>query len=75
MTNRVQSMLTVALTFTVIALVADRLIESAQAQDCPSSREAQRQADRVIERVLYCVNGSGISMNGENGTLYTFCDK
>lgn len=69
MTNKAQSMLTIALTFTVLALVTDRLVEPAQAQDCASSRGPQRQADRVIERVLYCMSSSDISMNGENGTL------
>ena len=90
MTNKTQSMLTIALTFAVTVLLVDRIIEPAQAQDCASTWDVvqavgdaqdrieeiiEEEVDRAYQRTLFCMNGSGISMNGANGTLYTFCDK
>tara|TARA_B100001059_G_C17782899_1_gene555330 strand:- start:91 stop:297 length:207 start_codon:yes stop_codon:yes gene_type:complete len=67
-------MLTIALTVAVSALLVDRIIEPAQAQDCPSSWEIGRlvddAADKVINRVLFCVDGSTVNGN----SLSTYCN-
>ena len=56
MTNKTQSMLTIALTFAVALLLVDRMIEPAQAQNCASGWDVRQQADRVIKKVLTCIS-------------------
>lgn len=70
MTNKTQTMLTIALTVAVSALLVDRIIEPAQAQDCASRYDIKREADRVIKRVLYCIDGGST----DGGRLVTYCN-
>ena len=62
-------MLTIALTAAVLTLLVDKVIEPAQAQNCASQDDVEEQADRVIQRVLYCIDGSSV-----DGRLSTFCN-
>ena len=56
MTNKIQSMLTIALTAAVLALLVDRVIEPAQAQDCASKLEVAMEVDNAASRVLSCMD-------------------
>ena len=69
MNKKIQSMLTIALTAAVLTLLVDKVIEPAQAQNCASQDDVEEQADRVIQRVLYCIDGSSV-----DGRLSTFCN-
>jgi hypothetical protein len=69
MNNKIQSMLTIALTAAVLTLLVDKVSEPAQAQNCASQDDVEEQADRVIQRVLYCIDGSSV-----DGRLSTFCN-
>ena len=69
MANKVQSMLTFVLTLAVLTLLVDKGIEPAQAQECATSYDVASQADRVINRVLYCIDGSSV-----DGSLSTYCN-
>ena len=62
-------MLTIALTAAVLTLLVDKVIEPAQAQNCASQRDVEDAADRVIQRVLYCIDGSSV-----DGRLSTYCN-
>lgn len=70
MNKKAQSMLTIALTLAVSVLIVDRAIEPANAQDCASSWEVDAAADKVIQRVLYCMDHATVS----GGTLITYCN-
>ena len=58
MTNKIQSMLTIALTAAVLALLVDRVIEPAQAQDCASTLDVAMKVDMAANRVLSCIDRS-----------------
>lgn len=82
MTNKAQTMLTIALTAAVSVLLVDRMIEPAQANMlAPSKLQVEEmlkaEADRVIERVLSCMEDS--RMNKIDGIdsyrLEMFCTK
>ena len=70
MTNKTQTMFTIALTAAVSLLLVDRIIEPAQAQDCASPYDVVAEADRVIKRVLFCIDGGYIT----DGSLSTYCN-
>lgn len=69
MTTKVQSMLTFVLAIAVLGLLVDRGIEPAYAQDCATRYDVESAADRVIDRVLYCIDGSSV-----DGNLSTYCN-
>ena len=69
MTNKVQSMLTFTLAVAVLSLLVDRGIEPAYAQDCATRYDVESAADRVIDRVLFCIDGSSV-----DGSLSTYCN-
>ena len=49
MTNKAQTMLTIALTFAVSVLLVDRIIEPAQARDCASPFDVMSVETAVLE--------------------------
>ena len=55
MTNKAQTMLTIALTFAVTVLITDRMIEPAHAQACATSSQVRENANYVVNRVLDCM--------------------
>ena len=83
MTSKAQTMLTIALTAAVSVLMVDRMIEPAQAKDCPSAYRISQivedavddrtriEANRVIERVLFCMDGARVT---DSGRISTYCD-
>lgn len=71
MTSKTQTMLTIALTVAVSALLVDRIIEPAQAQNCASPYVVEDQANRVIKRVLYCMDGASV----DGGSIHTACNR
>ena len=69
MTNKVQSMLTFTLAVVVLSLLVDRGIQPAHAQECATRYDVVTSAENVIQRVLYCMDGSSV-----DGTLSTYCN-
>lgn len=55
MTNKTQTMLTIALTAAVSLLLVDRIIEPAQAQDCASSYEVNEAVSSARRDILECL--------------------
>ena len=55
MTNKAQTMLTIALTLAVTVLITDRMIEPAHAQACATSSQVRENANYVVNRVLDCM--------------------
>jgi len=52
MTNKTQTMLTIALTVAVSGLLVDRTIEPAQAQDCATAYDIESAIGDMRERVM-----------------------
>ena len=52
MTSKSQTMLTIALTFAVSALLVDRIIEPAQAQDCATSWELSDAVSEIKNHII-----------------------
>ena len=55
MTNKAQTMLTIALTAAVSVLLVDRTIESAQAQDCASPSDVKEIVAKTEKRLKDCL--------------------
>ena len=68
MTNKTQSMLTIALTAAVSVLLVDRMIEPAQAQMCAQKFDityaVDKAADEIVARVSDCIGRSQVSDGG-----------
>ena len=64
MTNKTQTMLTIALTAAVSILTVDRIIEPAQAQFCASSLDLSEQTNSIVRRVSQCIHGSQVGDGG-----------
>ena len=64
MTNKAQTMLTIALTVAVSALLVDRIIEPAQAQSCVDEgvfyMELKNTENNVVRRLHNCFAGAQI---------------
>ena len=68
MTNKTQTMFTIALTAAVSVLLVDRMIEPAQAQMCATSFDisyaVDNAADEIVARVSDCIGKSKVKENG-----------
>mgnify|MGYP001189281064 CR=1 FL=1 len=52
MTNKIQTMLTIALTLAVTVLLVDRIIEPAYAQDCATSWELASAVSEIENAII-----------------------
>jgi len=65
MTNKGQTMLTIALTAVVGVLMTDRMIEPAQAQEfCAQSVDLTLQTNTIIRKMEDCIDGGKVDCRG-----------